>query len=1035
MLRWRVDHDVARFVREAKLLSTLSHPRIVRVFDAGLDGEIPWIVCELVEGPTVAERHSRNGCLLRDALSIAHQVADALSFAHDRGVIHRDVKPSNVFICSGEGAKLADFGLARPIVGGQTVTAKDLLLGTPAYMSPEQVTGRRLGVQTDQYSLALMLYELLSGQLPFEGETAFALAMARVAGPGVSLETRAPWVPDEVLRLVARALDPDPGRRFRSTAELCASLKRALDHTTDTGLAARRPDPRRVDADRTVVVPDAGARPLRPAPDTPQAVRREGRFGRPARIVALAAVLVVATVLGLGGLRRHRAGAPDRAGTPSAESAPGRPGRFAGTEFPRHRRLSVAVDGTFSRGVRFEAREGRAVVARGSREGGGGRVIFEDLPPSRELIVAAMEPDGREVARLGPIRTPPVTPLYSFACAPGTTSVMVSFVVVDPVELTVQVSVAGTGPVVESRRHRRGTRFFRAVFSGLRPGTDHLVRVTNGDGWGGVADWPFRTAPWGSKSGLRKIVEQCDETGLLTSVADETLWESPDLDALAPLRRALSAERTRQFIPLYLAGRAAKFWRSSEAVADLLPLVLRASDQGNLYSVLQAGVASWNLEAVRLASARPALSAPEDTWALAARAVATAGGPAACDKLASWREGRDGWVDSDYADQMVRCDRDRARERCGRWMDSPAMRGVTIADTAIRGLELLGEPQDVALLGRHLGSFRQPFAMARAMEGLARIGSPEARELLLAGLRAEPHSPFLLWPVARLGLVEAGQILVDRLKRSPDAKARRENALALGLHGDARLADALRGLLGDRDLTVVNAAAWALAALGDRASVPALMALVSGGNDRMGAATYALWRLGATRALPLLEEALIRRSRPGTGEELTAFTLAALAVLRLGDRRAEELVRGLDRGPHLPGHVRALLKEMAREPAPAAPVRELFLLPLCPWLRSGIHLQPGDWVHVTASGWWARPGGPPTLPCEKILSWPGGSEMRLTVVIGAQLETIRQCGRPVRILATRQGELCFNALPFALGSLRDVPLGGIPGVTRIRVSR
>ncbi|MBI4859499.1 MAG: HEAT repeat domain-containing protein [Candidatus Riflebacteria bacterium] len=140
--------------------------------------------------------------------------------------------------------------------------------------------------------------------------------------------------------------------------------------------------------------------------------------------------------------------------------------------------------------------------------------------------------------------------------------------------------------------------------------------------------------------------------------------------------------------------------------------------------------------------------------------------------------------------------------------------------------------------------------MARAMEGLARIGSPEARELLLAGLRAEPHSPFLLWPVARLGLVEAGQILVDRLKRSPDAKARRENALALGFHGDARLADPLRALLGDRDLTVVNAAAWALAALGDRASVPALMALVSGGHDRMGAATYALWRLGATRALP-----------------------------------------------------------------------------------------------------------------------------------------------------------------------------------------
>jgi len=220
--------SVARFEQEAQILARLHHPNVVTVFDAGVDGGERFIVMELVEGPTLRELLDREGRLTPErAAEIASGLASALGFAHQHDVIHRDVKPSNVLLLPDGDVKLADMGIAR-LLSPEALTATMSLRGTVRYISPEQVRGDQVDSRADLYSLGCVLFEMLVGRTPFEGDLA-ALSYAHMHTPAPRVRSIDPTVPAAMDELVAAMLEKDPVDRPQTGDEVRTSLDAATN--------------------------------------------------------------------------------------------------------------------------------------------------------------------------------------------------------------------------------------------------------------------------------------------------------------------------------------------------------------------------------------------------------------------------------------------------------------------------------------------------------------------------------------------------------------------------------------------------------------------------------------------------------------------------------------------------------------------------------------------------------------------------------------------------------------------------------------
>lgn len=221
---------LSRFQREARVVAKLEHPNIVPVYDFAEHKGQPYLVMKYIEGETLKARLSRGPLSRQEALKIVEAVGNALAYAHDRGVLHRDVKPSNILLSPDGSIYLADFGLARIAEAGASTLSKDVMLGTPQYISPEQAKGNiELHEGTDIYSFGVVLYELVVGRVPFNADTPFSIIHDHIYTPLPLPRKVNPKVPEVIERVLLRSLAKDPLDRFHTVDSLVQAFRTALN--------------------------------------------------------------------------------------------------------------------------------------------------------------------------------------------------------------------------------------------------------------------------------------------------------------------------------------------------------------------------------------------------------------------------------------------------------------------------------------------------------------------------------------------------------------------------------------------------------------------------------------------------------------------------------------------------------------------------------------------------------------------------------------------------------------------------------------
>ena len=223
----------ARFYQEAKAAGSLNHRGIISIYDTGRDGNWAYIAMELLEGEELRGLMAADRMPIARVLDIAAQVAEALAFAHRNGVVHRDIKPANIMILSGDHAKIMDFGIARTRIS-TVETQVGVVLGSPKYMSPEQVVGKRVDHRSDIFSLGVMLFEMVAGISPYSGKDISELMYAVVNTREARVSQFNPAAPEMLDLIVAKALQKDVAARYQSAGEFAADLdvcRAALDET------------------------------------------------------------------------------------------------------------------------------------------------------------------------------------------------------------------------------------------------------------------------------------------------------------------------------------------------------------------------------------------------------------------------------------------------------------------------------------------------------------------------------------------------------------------------------------------------------------------------------------------------------------------------------------------------------------------------------------------------------------------------------------------------------------------------------------
>lgn len=224
---------VRRFQQEAQAVARLSHPNIVSIYDVGQEQDLYYLVMEYIEGKTLKEIIQEKGRLEpQEAVEYALQLCDALQHAHESNIIHRDIKPQNILITGRGQAKVTDFGIAKAVTNATMTYSGSSIIGTVQYISPEQAKGDMATVHTDIYSAGIVLYEMLTGRLPFEGDTAIGIAIKHIQAEYPLPSTLVPDFPPELELVITKAMAKRPQERFASANDMKRALEQAMDRLT-----------------------------------------------------------------------------------------------------------------------------------------------------------------------------------------------------------------------------------------------------------------------------------------------------------------------------------------------------------------------------------------------------------------------------------------------------------------------------------------------------------------------------------------------------------------------------------------------------------------------------------------------------------------------------------------------------------------------------------------------------------------------------------------------------------------------------------
>jgi beta-lactam-binding protein with PASTA domain/tRNA A-37 threonylcarbamoyl transferase component Bud32 len=285
------DHQfVSRFRREAQAAAALNHPNVVSVYDTGSEDGIHWIVMEFVDGRTLKTVVREEGPVLPErAVEIAQAICLALATAHEKGLVHRDVKPANIMITPSGETKVMDFGIARASAGADTLTQTAAILGTAAYLSPEQAQGKPVDARSDIYAVGCVLYEMLTGHPPFEGDSPVAIAYKHVRETPTQPSRLNGDVPDELDAIVLKAMAKNPDNRYQTTREMAEDLQRLARGQPVTATPV-------LPGDATEVISRTGGQTqvMRGVPPEEEEERRK------VWPIVLAAFLVLAALVALG---------------------------------------------------------------------------------------------------------------------------------------------------------------------------------------------------------------------------------------------------------------------------------------------------------------------------------------------------------------------------------------------------------------------------------------------------------------------------------------------------------------------------------------------------------------------------------------------------------------------------------------------------------------------------------------------------------------------------------------------------------------
>ena len=281
---------VSRFQREAEAASKMVHHNIVNLLDVGMDGENRFLIMEHVRGKTLKDVIMEKGRISAPtAVQIAIRILSALQHAHQNGIIHRDIKPQNILMNADGHVKVADFGIAR-MANSSTLTKGDSVMGSVHYFSPEQAQGQGCDVTSDLYSVGVTLYEMLTGRVPFDGDSPVAIAMQHLHAQPEPIQRFAPDVPDAICHVCLKAMEKNPAYRYASAREMAMELRKALNGQVDQLQPRIAPVPR---------VQASPAQPVQAVPRVRQTTGRNRVRQSSAPMVLLTLVVLVVVVCGL----------------------------------------------------------------------------------------------------------------------------------------------------------------------------------------------------------------------------------------------------------------------------------------------------------------------------------------------------------------------------------------------------------------------------------------------------------------------------------------------------------------------------------------------------------------------------------------------------------------------------------------------------------------------------------------------------------------------------------------------------------------